>query len=147
MWWVHPHHDLQWFEKETQGKSPREIAQEYLCAFNSSGETFIDGETIQKLEQVVTEPISREFFDRNLWIWKIPEQKALYLIACDVSSGNALDYSAFVVLKLDTMEVVAEYKGKLKPDHLGELLVEVGVRYNGAVIALENNSRMECSSS
>jgi len=139
-WWVHPNHDMDWFNKETHGKSPREISQEYLCAFNSSGQTFVDPETIQKLEDVATEPISREFFDKNLWIWKKPEKNATYLIACDVSSGTSIDYSAFVVLRLDTMEIVADYKSKIKPDVLGELLVDVAKQYNNAIIAPENNS-------
>jgi len=142
MWWAHPEHDEMWFTSETAGKSPREIAQEYLCNFNASGDTFIWHENITKLEQFVTEP-SRKFpLDRNIWIWKEPTQNGTYLISCDVSRGDAQDCSAFHVLRLDTSPIVqvAEYKGKVKPDLLGTYLVSVARYYNNATIAPENNS-------
>ena len=61
---------------------------------------------------------------------------------CDVSRGDAKDYSAFHVFRMDTHPIrqVAEYKGKIKPDQLGLLLVSVGQVYNNATIAPENNS-------
>jgi len=37
-WWVHPEHDLVWFEAESRDKSPRDVAQEFLCF---SGDTRI----------------------------------------------------------------------------------------------------------
>ena len=56
---------------------------------------------------------------------------------CDVSRGDAKDYSAFHVFRMDTHPIrqVAEYKGKIKPDQLGLLLVSVGQVYNNATIA------------
>lgn len=140
MWWVHPHHNLIWYEQETLDKSPRDIAQEYECSFNASGETFIDPGTLIKLDSHTKEPISREYFDKNLWIWQECQPNIPYLISCDVSRGDAKDYSAVHVIRLDTLEQVAEYKGKLKPDVLGYFLLDLGKRYNNAVIAPENNS-------
>jgi hypothetical protein len=142
MWWVHPDHDDVWFASETAGKGPREVAQEYLCNFNASGDTFIYHETIMELEGKVRPP-SRIFnLDRNIWIWDDPVQGGNYIISCDVSRGDAQDYSAFHVLRIDTAPVVqvAEYKGKIKPDQLGLLLVAVSQLYNNALIAPENNS-------
>ena len=141
MWYVHPENDLKWFETETAGKAPRDIAQEYNCSFLASGDTFIFADDIIRVEKQVREPIERTNFDRNLWIWKYPEKGGVYLIGADVSRGDSKDFSGFHVLRLDTpeLEQVAEYKGKITPDILGVLLVEVSKKYNNAIIALENN--------
>lgn len=144
MWWVHPEHDDAWFAHETAGKSPRDIAQEYLCNFNASGDTFIWHEDITRIEQRIQTEMAPAIFhlDRNVWIWEDPIPGATYLISCDVSRGDAADYSAFHVIRLDghPLVQVAEYKGKIRPDSLGMLLVSVSQIYNNAMIAPENNS-------
>lgn len=142
MWWVHPDHDLTWFNQETSDKSPRDIAQEFLCAFNSSGDTFIWHEDITKVQKACTAPPHLYTHDRNVWIWEQPAKNGTYLMSCDVSRGDAKDYSAFHVLRLDVnpIEQVAEYKGKIKPDKLGILLMNISMLYNNATIAPENNS-------
>jgi len=144
MYWLKPGCNKAWLEAETLEDSPRDIAQERLCSFLASGDTFIDPDTIARLEVMCKEfqPISRGYFDNNFWTWFNPEQNGVYLISCDVSRGDAKDYSAFHVFRMDTvpMEQVAEYKGKIKPDILGELLVMVSQNYNNAIIAPENNS-------
>jgi hypothetical protein len=142
MWWVHPKHDEVWFKAETAGRSARDIAQEYLCSFNASGDTFIYYETINSLEARIIQPRRVFDSDRNIWIWDEPDKVGTYLIGCDVSRGDATDYSAFHVLRLDTDPLiqVAEYKGKVKPDRLGILLIEASKYYNNAIIAPENNS-------
>jgi hypothetical protein len=144
MWWVHPEHDDAWFVHETAGKSPREIAQEYLCNFNASGDTFIWHEDIVRLEEIIQHQQAPGIFhlDRNVWVWEPPKKNAQYLISCDVSRGDAQDYSAFHVIRLDghPLVQVAEYKGKIRPDQLGMLLVSVSQMYNNAMIAPENNS-------
>jgi hypothetical protein len=142
MWWVHPTHDEAWFDNETRGRSPRDIAQEYLCNFNASGDTFIYYETINQIEKRVKNPIRTLDVDRNVWIWEEPDSAGTYLIACDVSRGDATDYSGFHVVRLDCHPLVqvAEYKGKIKPDRLGVLLVAVSKLYHNAIIAPENNS-------
>ncbi len=144
-WWVHPEHDQAWFDHETRGKSPREVAQEYLCSFNASGDTFLLADDITKLESKRLDPIERRYIDRCLWVWKKPEMSGKYIISIDAARGDndeKRDYSAFHVLRIDglKLEQVAEYKGKLTPDLLGHLAVEVAREYNNAIIAPENNS-------
>lgn len=112
------------------------------CSFNASGDTFIDNETLSNLERVVLPPSEIFPANRDVWIWEQPRMNGFYLISCDVSRGDAADFSAFHVLRLDCNPIVqvAEYKGKIKPDHLGYLLYEVAKHYNNAIIAPENNS-------
>lgn len=111
------------------------------CNFNLSGDTFLQVEAINHLDSTTEPPAERTGDDHNLWIWRYPEAQGVYLIACDVSSGIAHDFSAFHVLRIDGLiEQVAEYKGKIPPDVLGHLLMRVSNKYNNAIIAPENNS-------
>jgi hypothetical protein len=140
-WWVHPEHDKAWFDDETAGKSARDVAQEYECNFNSSGDTFLPGAQIQVMQFNVREPEIRMYDDRNLWVWKQPSKHGIYIISCDVASGFAEDYSAFHVIRIDSrLEQAAEYKGKIPADNLGELLMRTSITYNNATIAVEQNS-------
>jgi hypothetical protein len=144
MWWVHPEHDLAWFEAETSDKPARDVAQEYLCNFNASGDTFIFHDDIARLQARIREPIEVFHSERNVWIWEKPAKGGAYLIPCDVSRGDSSDFSAFHVIRLDsgvdTITQVAEYKGKIRPDQLGLLLMDVSRYFNNATIAPENNS-------
>lgn len=141
MWWVYPTYNKEWFEQETKGKNPRQIANEYCCNFLASGDTFIYPSDLAKLEKNIRDPIRKDGVDRNVWVFKDPVPGAMYIISADVSRGDSDDYSGFHVFRIDNMfEQVAEYRGKIPPDLLGEQLVEIGKMYNNAIIAPENNS-------
>lgn len=141
MWWVRPDHDMEWFENETKGDSPKDIAQEHECKFMESGLTFFESEDILKLSKIVREPEGTFIENKDVWVWENPQPNENYLISADVSSGNSEDYSAFPVFKLNSypLKVVAEFRGKIKPDLLGKLLFQVGNWYNVASVAVENN--------
>ena len=111
-WDVHPDRDREWFERETKNMSNRDIAQELECNFNMSGETVIHPDHIQKLSERVCDPKYRTGFDRNYHIWEEFQTDCEYLLVADVARGDGKDYSVFHVIKLNTMEVVAEYQGK-----------------------------------
>jgi len=118
----------------------RQISQEYLCDFSTSGETFLDSNTITWMGEHVKDPIAREGFDRNVWIWKHPLSEHDYILSADVSRGDAKDYSTFHIIDTAENEVVAEYKGKVKPDNFAEMINEFGLLYNKALVCPENNS-------
>ena len=139
-WDLHPDRDQEWFEKETKNMSRREIAQELECNFNMSGETVFDGEDLETIEGTLKEPIYRTGFDRNYWIWETPQPTSTYLVCADVARGDGKDYSVFHVLKLETMEFVAEYQGKVTPDIFSRILHDASREYNNALLVVENNS-------
>lgn len=139
-WTVHPEHDEAWFKHETQGFSKRRIAQEYECDFNASGETFLQPEDMEYIRGMIKDPIDKWDTNRDVWIWERPQIGEKYFISCDVSRGNADDYSTFHVLKDSTNEVVAEYMGKLPPDEVGKLVYDVATKYNNALVCPENNT-------
>ena len=50
------------------------------------------------------------------------------------------DYSVFHTIKLSTMEVVAEYQGKVTPDVFSDILYNSGKEYGSCMMVVENNS-------
>ena len=139
-WQVHPDRDEEWFEKETKNMSRREIAQELECNFNMSGETVFNGEDIERILNETCEPKYRTGFDRNLWIWEENQQNSTYMISADVARGDGKDFSVFHVFRLETMEIVAEYQGKVTPDVFSRMLFDAGREYGNALLVVENNS-------
>jgi hypothetical protein len=139
-WTVHPERDDEWFEKTTKNMNKRQISQEYLCDFATSGETFLDNNTLEWMRLQVKPPVERQGFDRNVWIWKYPLSANNYILSADVSRGDSKDYSTFHIIDSDTSEIVAEYKGKIRPDNFAELINEFGLKYNKSLVCPENNS-------
>jgi len=139
-WDQHPERDKEWFDTETKNMSQRQIAQEYECNFNTSGDTVIHPDDIVRIKATVMEPKYRVGFDRNTWIWKEPSDSNTYLLVADVARGDGMDSSTFHVFNLETMEIVCEYKGKPTPDLFSEILYTTGNEYNGAMLVVENNS-------
>lgn len=139
-WSVHPERDNEWFEKTTKNLNKRQIAQEYLCDFAISGDTFLDLNSIEWLRTNIRPPVEKMGVDRNVWVWKYPLSEHSYILSADVSRGDSKDYSTFHIIDTTTSEVVAEYKGKIKPDNFAELINEFGLKYCKALVCPENNS-------
>jgi hypothetical protein len=139
-WDVHPDHDKEWFENETKNLAKREIAQEYLCSFNASGETVIDPDDLQRIREGINEPKHKSWVDRNYHIWKPYNHQGKYILCADVARGDGADYSVFHVINVSTMEQVAEYQGKVEPDQFVNLLEQVGKEYGNALLVVENNN-------
>ena len=140
MWDVHPERDNEWFETETKNMSRKQIAQELMCDFAASGETFLTAADLEKLSLQTQTPLERWGPDMGVWVWKYALSEHKYVISADVSRGDAADYSAFHVFDTVTSEQVAEYKGKVPPDQFATLLAEAGNRYGQALICPENNT-------
>lgn len=139
-WYVHPEHDQAWFDKETRNLTPRKVAQEFLCDFISSGDTFLESQTLAWVKENVKDPVEKAGFDKNVWIWKKPDPLHQYVLSADVARGDGADFSAFHVIDHETCDVVAEYMGKLPPEKLALLIDEFGRQYNNALVVPENNT-------
>jgi hypothetical protein len=139
-WHVHPDRDQEWFEKETKNMSRRQIAQELECNFNMSGETVFHADDMVEIEKALCEPKYKTGFDRNLWIWEEYQPGSTYVLSADVARGDGQDYSTFMIFKVETDEIVAEYKGKATPDIFADMLKEVGKEFGTCMVVVENNS-------
>ncbi len=140
MWDVHPERDDEWFDKETRNLTKKQIAQELLCDFAASGDTFLSSDDIEKIGASVRKPLERWGPEMGVWVWKYALSEHQYVISADVSRGDAKDYSTFHVIDTGKSEVVAEYKGKIPPDQFALLLNEAGKRYGDALLCPENNT-------
>jgi hypothetical protein len=138
LWDVHPERDQTWFEKETRNMSRRQIAQELECNFNTSGDSVVHPDDIRYLSECSIEPKYKTGFDRNYWIWEENKTDSSYLLVADVARGDGADSSAFHVIKLETMEVIAEYKGKPTIDAYSRILYDTGIEYGNCLLVVEN---------
>jgi hypothetical protein len=140
MWDVHPDRDEGWYKKETRNMSKRQIAQELECNFNTSGETVIDPDDMVWLLARCKEPKRRTGFDRNFWIWEEFDPTCNYLMVADVARGDGEDFSTFHILKLETLEVIGEYQGKVTPDMFAGMLNQTGREFGNCMLVVENNN-------
>ena len=139
-WDVHPDRDMEWFAKETKNMSRRQIAQEFECNFNMSGETVIDPEDMAELKLGLRDPVYRVGFDRNLWLWEKYDPNCSYFLVADVARGDDKDSSVFHILKMETMEIIGEYQSKVTPDQFANLLFNTGKEFGDCMVVVENNS-------
>ena len=118
----------------------KQVAQELLCDFSASGDTFVAGEIVEMLRMQIETPIEKWGPDGGVWQWKYPSKDDQYVISADVARGDGGDYSTFQVIDKKTCEQVAEFRGRIPPDQFGILLAEAGKRFNDALLCPENNT-------
>lgn len=140
MWDVHPERDQKWFEKEARQMTRKQVAQELLCDFASSGDTFLGPEDLERLRMCTRSPIEKWGPESGIWMWKyaLPDHK--YVVSADIARGDSNDFSTFHVIDINNSEQVCEFRGKIPPDQFGVLLSEIGHRYNKALVCPENNT-------
>lgn len=71
--------------------------------------------------------------------WKLPDIGKIYVVGVDPSDGMGADNAVIDVWDKDSCEQVAQFYGKLRPDELAELAVEIAAYYNRAYLGVENN--------
>ena len=140
-WRVHPERDQAWRDRQTELMGELQAIQEHDASFIFSGNTVIPAEIIEFYKSsFVKEPISKEGFDGNLWVWEYPSPSKSYIVAADVARGDGEDYSTFHVIDVETSTQVAEYKGKVETKQFGNMLVSISTQYNDALLIPDNSS-------
>jgi hypothetical protein len=138
-WHMHPERDQKWRDEQTKLSGEKGAAQECDCEFSTSGNTVID---IPVLDWYVKthglEPMEKRGIDKGYWIYKYPEPGRSYMVSADVARGDAQDFSAAQILDIETMEQVAEYKGKLPTKDYARALMTMATEYNSALLVIEN---------
>ena len=140
-WSVHPERGQEWRDEQDKLLGPSLAAQECDCDFITSGRGVVDGLLLENLkESSVREPMEKRGIDSNYWIWQPPNYTKNYVVSADVSRGDGTDYSAFHIIDVESLEQVAEYKGKISTQDFGNMLVNVATEYNNALLVVENNN-------
>ena len=118
-----------------------EAAQECDCDFITSGTTVIEGVVLENCRKNhAKDPLEKRGIDGNVWIWEPPNYTRDYIVCADVGRGDSKDYSAFHVIDVETIEQVAEYKGRMSTKDFGNMLVTISTEYNDALLIIENNN-------
>jgi hypothetical protein len=140
-WRVHPERDQAWRDRQTEILGEMQSSQEHDASFIFSGNTVVSPDIIEFYKKTyVKEPISKQGFDGNLWVWEYPIPGKTYIVAADVARGDGEDYSTFHVLDAERSLQVAEYKGKLPTKEFGNLMVSIATQYNDALLIPDNSS-------
>jgi hypothetical protein len=139
-WYLHPDRDQKWRDQQDEILGKRLAAQECDGNFATSGHTVIESEVLQHYEEKTIEPVERRGIGGELWIFKYPNFNKKYILSADVARGDGEDYSAFHVIDADTVEQVAEYKGKIDTTSFANMLVSVATEYNHALLVIDNRN-------
>ena len=140
-WDMHPDRGQEWRDEQDKLLGPSLAAQECDCDFITSGQSVVDGIILEEYRtKQVREPIEKRGVDSNIWIWEPANYTKDYIVCADVSRGDSTDYSAFHILEIESLEQVAEYKGRLSTRDYGNLLVNISIEYNNALLVVENNN-------
>jgi hypothetical protein len=126
-----------WYEEMCEGMNndAKMIAQELDVSFIGSGGNVIDEQFIDlQIKNNVKEPIIMLGADKDTWIWELPQEGHQYIMGVDVSRGDGEDSSTIVIIDFTTMEQVLEYKGKIQPDLLAQLVEEYGEQYKAYTV-------------
>ncbi|MBI3645045.1 MAG: terminase, partial [Acidobacteriales bacterium] len=122
------------------GLAPQEFAETDTDCFLVSGRPVFDVHAIDARLRQLPSPL-RISQNAAECIWLEPQQGRSYVIGADVAEGGAEgDFSAAVVLDLDTGLQCAELMARWPLSRFAQELARLGERYNGALIAVERNN-------
>lgn len=145
-WKMHPDRyrfegDYEWYNKQRAVLGPRKTAQEIDGDFLTSGNTVFDLSDIREIEDEIEDTVRPELilYNGQLKIFEWPKPGEKYVLAGDISTGRANDFTAWTILERKTGREMAAYKGKMPIDKAEKEMVKWAKKFNNAVIAPESN--------
>ncbi len=153
-WSKHPDRDELWYQTHATKMPSADRGEQYPRdpheAFILTGRPYFDIDALMAYEAFVPEPLYRCDFEEHgsgarkrvsdhgmVRVYRAPEPDHTYAVGADVATGRGKDYSAAFVIDLSTMELVAEFHGKLDADMFAQQLHYLGKWYGGALLAVE----------
>lgn len=159
-WDLHPERDEIWYRVHAEAiPDPAERAEQYPRteqeAFILTGRPYFDVTILQEYaKHHLAKPLYRLDFQTTLrngevkaslakWdqglirVYSEPDRWGAYAIGADVATGRGQDFSCAYVVDLATMELAAEFHGKLDADLYATQLHFLGRWYNTATVAVE----------
>lgn len=139
-WTVHPERNETWREEQTKQLGVRAAAQECDCDFSTSGETFLEPDTMNYYDQnTACDPIEKRGIAKNYWLWNQPDPTRTYMVVADVARGDGKDFSTYHVIDIEAVRQVAEYKDQLPTKDFARMLEAVAIEWNDALLVVENS--------
>jgi len=134
--------DPDWYKTQCRlfDGDQRKIAQELELKFLPTEGSFFETDTVEALQNSVTEPIERlKLFNGELWKFKNPIPGRYYIMGVDTAPEHGEDKSAATVWDYETLEQVAEYQGKCKVLDYVKVIKVLAQQYSGMIV-VESNS-------
>jgi len=158
-YWEHPvYANPEWAEAMRANLGEKGWQQEVLRDFLGSGDTYISSTVISQYDRTVRNVApsrtafskwtnesqqKQDFEDGALWIWKEPMVGHEYIIGADCAEGVGKDgdNSCFEIIDATSLEQVAEFYSNLVPPNVfAQIINQIGIYYNTATVAVENNA-------
>ncbi len=128
----------QW--KTLRDLAAQEYAEDASSCFLVSGECVFEPASIEKAAALAAKEIAVEDNGR-LTIWFPPQKGRRYVLGVDTAGGGSNgDYACAQVIERTMGMQCAELHGHLPPYELARRVVELGRRYEGAMVAVERNN-------
>lgn len=135
--------DPTWYQTQCAllDNNPLNIQQELELKFVTDEGAFLPSETIITLQENVAKvTFSKQKVEGGeFWEFLDYNPTRFHIVGVDTASGMGQDHSAIVMFDYETMEQVADYKGKLPVLQFGRLILKLMAKYKGLWI-VENNS-------
>lgn len=136
--------DPNWYKDQCRilGNVRWRIAQELDMQFVASEDSYFSTETIEKLNKSYVKPINVLTIKPKCKIeqFKLSQPNKFYLIGVDTASAGGDDFSAIVTVDYETLEQVAEFKGKLRVEDFCKVVTDMAELYPNCLIIPEANS-------
>lgn len=157
-YWEHPYYnDPAWIDDNRRNLGEKRWAQEIERDFLNSGETYISGEIIERLEFENYENRPRrctypdwvnsedghkyEWNDEGaFWIWEEPIDGHEYILSADCAEGvgETGDNNCFQLLDVNSLKQVGEfYSNTIQPHVFAQVIHRVGIYYNNALVIVD----------
>ena len=122
-----------------RGLAIQEYAEDPESCFLASGNCVFDVETIGRVLETCSEPPTHD--NAHLSIWFPPQPGRNYIIGVDPAGGGSEgDYSCAEVIDRQKGMHCAELHGHFPPLEFAHRLVDLGRKYNDALLAVERNN-------
>lgn len=137
-WSQIPGRDEAWKEETISNTSEDQFRQEYECEFLGSSNTLIHPSKLRNM--VYKQPMHTT--NSGLKVYEEPKEGEIYTIVVDTSRGAGADYSAFIVVNVNSLPYrqVATFRNNLlSPLIYPNVIYEVAKNYNNALVLVETN--------
>jgi len=134
--------DKSWYQNQCEffNNDQKKIQQELELKFLSSGGSFFESSTIEKLQEGDKEPIEIvKIFNGEIWKFQEPIPDKYYIIGVDTAPEHGEDKSAITIWDYQTLEQVWEFQGKCRVDDFAKVVMLACAQYSGLLV-IESNS-------
>lgn len=123
-----------------RGLAVQEFAEDPVSCFRASGECVFELTAVEQALGGSSEPLEMRD-NRRLMIWLPAMPGREYVIGVDPAGGGTDgDYSCAQVIDRDLGTQCAELRGHYTPREMARKVVELGMEYNTALLAVERNN-------